>query len=541
MRCSRHGNVPWRTHSSPLTFSLLCETRPLVTKNSHYNVFSIYRYDIMQRCWKKAEERPTMVDVVKQLETLRDDIARNTPSSRKRRSISLSRSPKTTPRSTPPEARLQQAPQITPLKATPTQPCPDSHKTTPTQLPSDSNKSTPTEPRPNSNKAAHTHPRPAMITTPKTTHPVQPHPNASSDPPKASPPQKASSTAGKKRGGKSYAPRRPAPKVPNEGSLKRGSTIVPVSTPISAHHQHPLEKSVKADTEKLAKEEEEEDEVRRAEVAVSVKENPGFVEEEGGGGEIMTVVSGRDGGVEEGGVFFENTAAAAEEEEARQTDNGARDAEMEMERAGEWDMGEEEGEGGADQQEWADEDFILEPPIDFSQPGVEDEEFPQGGSHDLYNPDDSQCTSIDDFEPIPQLPPSPKPSPKPSIKTHHTHTGGGFSTAPALASESDKQKKKKKDGSRRRDRRRDKRGDGTQASPLLTYHTPREHTARETGRGRGWNEREEEEDALYRRPTGDISSALLKRAPSWGRSGKGETEGDLPNVVYDDEVAALIW
>ena len=74
------------------------------------------------------------------------------------------------------------------------------------------------------------------------------------------------------------------------------------------------------------------------------------------------------------------------------------------------------------------------------------------------------------------------------------------------------------------------------------------------GRGRGEKAREKEGwrepnfdediDSRYRRPTSRIAT-LLKRAPSWGRSGKGggggAAEDDIPNVVYDDEVSALIW
>ena len=248
------------------------------------------------------------------------------------------------------------------------------------------------------------------------------------------------------------------------------------------------------------------------------------------------------------GVMFVNRAAEAEEGEMEeevgtvgdldQIDNNGRGGGG----GGEWDMD--------DGQEWGDEDFILEPPIDFSQPGAEDIDLPP----DLYNPDESQCTSIDDFEPVPEPPPSPKTSPKGQRRNGSSTTSrrGSAHNLSSTASErgnskSKKKKKKKREGGEKG--RRGVRGDGTQvASPLLTYHTQRETQPQlPDSVGGSWNEPEfdndgeEGEDSRYRRPTGQISKALLKRAPSWSRSGASEGEDELPGVVYDDDISALIW
>ena len=104
---------------------------------------------------------------------------------------------------------------------------------------------------------------------------------------------------------------------------------------------------------------------------------------------------GRKGVREEGdareGVLFVNQLAEEEEEE----------------REGGRETREEIGEGAHTEKQnvWqydedGEEDFILEPPEDFSQVSGEREEeigLPLGMADDLYNPSESQCTSIDDF------------------------------------------------------------------------------------------------------------------------------------------------
>ena len=268
--------------------------------------------------------------------------------------------------------------------------------------------------------------------------------------------------------------------------------------------------------------------------------NPGFAERGDEGG--ITGASGKEGGNELGverdverGVLFVNEAAeeGEEEGEVRGTEGGIQDS-----GSGAWDL--------EDGQEWEDEDFILEPPIDFSQPGMEEEEdddLPQ----DLYNPRESLCTSIDDFEPILEPPPSPKTQQTRADSYTAESVSDVSSTGRGRVDSKSKKKQRKKEGKRGR---REKRGDGTQESPLLTYHTRRDIPPRvmdEGGGGEvreGWNEtdfQDEEEDSRYRKPTGRMAKALLKRAPSWSRSGTTEGDDNPPNVVYDDDVSALIW
>ena len=483
----------------------------------------------MQLCWKPAKERPTMTDVVQRLENLRDDIARNTLSSRKRKSI-LSHSPKITPNTTPPN----RTPNTTPIavhagphpKGTvpttephPKRVTPDSHSKRP--MPA----ATPTEP----------HPKKATPTT-------KPHP-------------------------KSYAPRRPAPKVPGEGSLKRRSKTEPTRVqndatqhqhvPNDAHHQqeipngahqhqqiptgaqHPLEKDVRAGEVQPSNEPAVSSEHHSATSAMGIT-NPGFAEvereDEGGitgAAEGMGAELREERDVEEG-VLFVNRAAEAEEGEVKEpTENRG---------GGEWDL--------EDGQEWGDEDFILEPPIDFSQPGMEYDNLPP----DVDNPSESVCTSIDDFEPIPEPLPPPKAPPKEQARTATGHEGSAHDVSSTARDRVDSKgkKKQKKEGKKGRRERRRERGDGTQASPLLTYHTRGEIQPQVIDRGtggevrEGWKEpdfeeEEEGEDSRYRRPTGQISKALLKRAPSWSRSGHNEGGDELPNAVYDDDVSALLW
>ena len=491
----------------------------------------------MQLCWKPAKERPTMTDVLQRLENLRDDIARNTPSSRKRKSI-LSHSPKITPNTTPPN----RTPNTTPIAVhagphpkgtTPTEPhpkrvTPDSHSKRP--MPA----ATPTEP----------HPKKATPTT-------KPHP-------------------------KSYAPRRPAPKAPGEESLKRGSNDATQHqhVPNDAHHQQEIPNGAHQHQQipngaqhvragEMEKQPSNEpaaiSEHNRVTSAMGIT-NPGFAEverkDEGG----ITGATEEEMGAEfreerdvEEGVLFVNRAAEGEveEEDVKGTEEEVKGTEEEVKEptenrgGGEWDL--------EDGQEWGDEDFILDPPIDFSQPGMEDDDLPP----DVDNPNESLCTSIDDFEPIPEPLTSPNAPPKEQARTDSFATGRkgpahNVSSTARDRVDSKSKKKQKKEGKKGRRERRRERGDGTQASPLLTYRTRGEIQPQVIDRGtggevrEGWKEpdfeeKEEGEDSRYRKPTGQISKALLKRAPSWSRSGHSEGEDKLPNVVYDDDVSALLW
>ena len=556
-----------------------------VTVNRDDIMFSKYRYDIMQLCWKVADKRPTMAELVGQLEQFRDYIARNTPSSRKRWRIGLSHSPKssTTPKSTTPRSTptLQQRDGPSP-KTTPNKPHPN------------------TTPRDDSTKPHLT--QESKFTTPTVSEPS----HGKSSPVLAKPgqPQRVSGT--KRKPVKSHSPRRPAPKIPEEGSLKRKSAINPVQAPINAH-RHPLEKAIKVESEQKEKMSDEPTKMGLSMVPAESVKNPGFVE-----AEREKEVSNLSSGVGEGTAIFVNKAAEEEnreENEKERDERGREDSATELEMEGGTAMfvnraadekkeekGREERDGknsvteleadrgtaifvnrAADKenekereeredspteleaargtewifedepgQEWGDEDFILDPPIDFSQPGVEDDDdFPQGDAYDQYNPNESQCTSIDDFEPIPHL---PAPSPRLSLRTHTPEASSRAVVSPADGEvreghkrvDSKHKKKKKKGAHEPRREKKKERGDGTQASQLLTYHSWGDIEPHER---EGWGEQdfEEGEDFRYRRPTGQISSALLKRAPSWGRSGKRETEDDMPNVVYNDEIAALIW
>lgn len=520
----------------------------------------------MQLCWKAAEERPTMAGVLQRLESLRDDIARNTPSSRKKKNISLSHSPKTTPSSTP---------TVPHNKATPT--------TTPTQP--HANRATPTQPHSKRATPTTTAPKPHPNRVPPKTTPTKPHPSSTT-------PTEPHPKPSDKR--KSYPPRRPAPKLPEEGSLKRRSrTTIPTSIPNDAHqqqsipndahqqqpipnnaHQHqPIPNDAHQHQHVQSGADQPQQPLRQNTVKEEIvkhpsneplssehdtatgRANPNFAKAEQE--EDEGVITGAGEGEREGelgderdveeGVMFVNQAAEAEEGEM----------EEEVGTVGDFDQIDNIGRGGGgggewdmdDGQEWGDEDFILEPPIDFSQPGAEDNDLPP----DLYNPDESQCTSIDDFEPVPELPPSPKTSPKGQRRNGSSTTSRGASahnlssTASERGDSKRKKKKKKREGGQKG--RRGVRGDGTQAaSPLLTYHTQRETQPQlPDSVGGSWNEPEfdndgeEGEDSRYRRPTGQISKALLKRAPSWSRSGASEGEDELPGVVYDDDISALIW
>ena len=433
----------------------------------------------MQLCWKPASERPTMPDVLHRLEELRDDIARNTPTSYRKRKImrsSPSNSPKTTPTGTP----------IVP------------------------------------------HPKPASRVTQTGTPPTNTR-------------DVQQSATKKRRGGKGYSPRRPAPKIPDDGSLKRGTTMK-TSQVLNDPSQHPLEKSVKAQTEKQSSVAPHVQDVHpvkdEATGTVTSSTNPLFAN--------MEAISHADEDVKEEddvkeGMLFVNRSAKEEDE---------------MERFG--DRGKEAETGNAWEDDEEDDDFILEPPEDFSQTSMDKDSpsLPLAGivdPHDLYNPSESQCTSIDDFEPSFELPPSPEPSPEevqrsiPAQAPLHTHRDD------TAGLHNNRHKKRKK---RRGDNDHGRMNSDRMLPPLMSYQDQTEITGKNVstaenigGAGRemeierGWNEPDfADDDSRYRRPTSRIK-ALLKRAPSWGRSGKedGTGEDDIPNVVYDDDVSALIW
>ena len=432
----------------------------------------------MQSCWMLANERPTMPDVLHQLEDLRDEIARNTPTSSRKRRItrsSPSNSPKTTPTGTP----------IVP------------------------------------------HPKPATRMTQEEGIP----------PPTTT--RSAKQPAEKRHGGKGYAPRRPAPKIPDEGSLKRGTTTK-TSQVLNDSQQHPLEKTVKAQTEK-----------KPSEVPQDVHHRSDKGEASGAVTSIRNLVfatMNEDDSVKEvddviEGILFVNQAAKENERVSElQKEN---EAETEPQNA--WEEEEED-------------DFILEPPIDFSQTSMDRDSpsLPLAGlvdPHDLYNPSESQCTSIDDFEQTFELPPSLEPSPEvvqKSIRAQASLDTCGASNTAGLHSSKQRKKKKKRSGASTHDRMNDNDRmpssyqDQTQVTRDGSSSTTGkvEYARKEMDMEQGWNESDfADDDSRYRRPTSRIK-ALLKRAPSWGRSGKddGTREDDtIPNVVYDDEVSALIW
>ena len=438
----------------------------------------------MQLCWKPADERPTMADIVSRLEKILDDVTRDTPSSARRKiKHTASHSPKTTP-------------------------------TTP-------------------------HPKPVSDVTP--------------------PPARSAGVPTKKHSRTNYKPRRPAPTVPEEGSLKRG-TKLKSPDPIDAHHQHPVEveESSNACAEKKALLE-----GRLIEHEVSgvgmVKVNPLFEEmeqqlERDNGAVIAGVPQGggrvrEEGDTEEGVLLVNRLAEKGEEGE-----------EMERGREGEGGgkgSGEREGSVEAkEEDEWV-EDFILEPPEDFSQlsmdQDVEETNFfspANTTSHKLHKPTESQFTSsVAAFEP---KYPSKEPSLEEQQRTDsftaqqsHSHTTTHSNGA------AKRRRKHRKTGSRSGNTSRKTRGDLVGQLPPPTRHSrgelPGETTSSlaagaERSEGTtGWDEPhfQDDLDSRYRPPTSRIS-ALLKRAPSWGRSG---TTGDdeMPDVVLDDEVSKLIW
>ena len=409
-------------------------------------------------------------------------------------------------------------------------------------------------------------------------------------PPTNSPSNRAYPTNDVKRPSEARRPRRPAPKIPEEGSLKRRSTAAPML--ISAR---PLEKRVEG-----VKAQHREDETQGIAGAGMLKSNPLFKEIERQEKEEERGRRKRENreGVEEDGeeVGRERVFAGVESEqdlkegvlllnpsvrEETRMEGGGREGgvsrggiEREEERQVERRGGEREEE--EEEEEWKD-DFFLEPPEDFSQSSIE----VQDATGLLPPPDLVPSLPLNFTLSSPtlssNLPPLTHSLP-PLGETHYTslddYSIGSQDSTILDAAEEEEEGEEEGDGLYDRE-----------TSPPVSYH--------HSGRGLTWDEKatrinvggalngvkeqeelparfpseveahslahthntgafrqdeEEEEDfdddddSMYRRPTSRIPG--MKRIPSWGRSDRSGDPGgqdDLPQVVYGDDVAALIW
>ena len=282
-----------------------------------------------------------------------------------------------------------------------------------------------------------------------------------------------------------------------------------------------------------------------------LKSNPLFEEMERR--ERMEGGARQSGGVgvqEEGdsrkGVLFVNPSAVEETGEGGREDEKKEQVEevgkkQEEEEVEEEEEDEREEEDEVEEEE--DDDFILEPPEDFSQSSVEREDetglvVPTNAASSSPYAAESHYTSIDNFDPDSQgsqesLEEHPPTDPDPTPFSHHLqggrhimHHGGGGNTGA-------------RGGGALNGERAQKTGS------VASYYSEREIQAVAAATARD-NEIDEEEfddeiDSRYRRPTGRIPGT--KRVPSWGRSDQRSAleEDDLPSVVYEDDVAALIW
>lgn len=275
-----------------------------------------------------------------------------------------------------------------------------------------------------------------------------------------------------------------------------------------------------------------------------LKSNPLFEEMERREG------GARQSGVQEEGdsrkgVLFVNPSAVEEMGEGGRDDEKKEQVE-EVEKKREEEEVEEEEEDESEEEDEVEEeeedDFILEPPEDFSQSSVEREDetglvVPTNTASSPYAAE-SHYTSIDDFDPDSQgsqesLEEHPPTDPDPTPFSHHLqggchimHHGGGGNTG-ARGGGVLNGERSRKNGS------------------VASYYSEREiqTVAAATARDNEIDEEEfdDEIDSRYRRPTGRIPG--MKRVPSWGRSDQRSAleEDDLPSVVYEDDVAALIW
>ena len=330
-------------------------------------------------------------------------------------------------------------------------------------------------------------------TTPKTTPTTPPSKPAANTTRPDTGMAAAAVAGGKKSGGRK--PRRPAPKVPEEGSLKRGTTLQSRDESEAQHNQHPLEKAHRARSVETRPNK------HGLTASGMIKANPLVVEAELKRRRDVGGVTREKGGArvneeedDKEGLLLVNRMAEGEAE---------RESEGVSEKRREGEMFVEADEDGLE------EDFILEPPEDFSQHSIgHDDEtgFTSPANTNTYKPhgpSKSRFTASDDF--------------------------GGFEqpSLPELSAE---------------ERRASSSLPAAQTHPE-THHV---HMAAEDTLD-GWNEPDFDDvdlDSQYRQPTSRVT-ALLKRAPSWGRSeregGAGGGDDDIPNVVYDDEVSALIW
>lgn len=240
------------------------------------------------------------------------------------------------------------------------------------------------------------------------------------------------------------------------------------------------------------------------------------------------------------GVLFVNASAVEEAGEGGRENK----EEEEVEEVGrKREEGEKQEEEEEVEEEEEDDDFILEPPEDFSQSSVEREDetglvMPTTAASSSPYAAESLYTSIDDFDPDSQgsqesleehtlTDPDPKPfSRHLQGERHVLHHEGGGSTGAGGGGALNGERARKNES-------------------VAAYYSEREVQAMAAATVRD-NELDEEDfddeiDSRYRRPTGQIPGT--RRVPSWGRSDQRSAleEDDLPSVVYEDDVAALIW
>ena len=399
-----------------------------------------------------------------------------------------------------------------------------------------------------------------------------------------------------KRLSEARKPRRSAPKIPEEGSLKQRSTDAPML--ISAR---PLEENMRG-----VKLQHIEDETQAKRGAGMLKSNPLLeeikkqekrekrkrenresVEEEDGRESVLAGVESEHDPKK--GVLLVNPSFREETKmEGGGREGGAsrrgieREEKGEVERRGE--EREELEEEEEEEEEWKD-DFILEPPENFSQPSVEVQD-----ATGLLPPPDL----------VPSLPPNltpPLSSNVPPFTHSLTPVGEKYYTSLddySIGSQDSMIFDAAEEEDEEEEEEEEEEADGLydrEMSPPVSYH--QSGHGLQSGRDLMWDERatringggalngvkeqeellasfpsevkarslahahntgvfrrdeeeeqdfDDEDDLMYRRPTSRIPG--MRHVPSWGhsdRSGTPEGQDDLPPVVYEDDVAALIW
>lgn len=373
--------------------------------------------------------------------------------------------------------------------------------------------------------------------SPKTTPTIQ-HPHrVDQTPPIASATRKAApgKTSSSSLSGR---PRRPAPKIPEEGSLKRGTTMHP-AVPNDAHC--PIKRSINANLEAQKSEVISNRHITHKTAEAGILKTNRLFEEMEREKENEAVITGAPHGglqVEEDpkeGVLFVNRLAEEEGEKVEVE-------RQEMEGGGGWKT---EAEGGGfgeenvmEAEEEDDDDFILEPPEEFSQSSMERDD--EAAPYPTYHPSQSSYTSIDDFEPNVET-----SSQQPSSNDHHRvngvtppQTSHAHITAHSNMMDIDTREQRKAVNSSKKLGKASS-GDKFSHSKMAPVQKSVVEQEERKMRSDEIDEPDFDDNSQYRRPTSRISG-LLKRAPSWGRSSTSGDD-DMPNVVYDDEVSALLW